>query len=292
MNIKIKSKGMTCLIGGDYEKIYRSLSQRLNGDYEGLFTERVPGNDYLQWNLPGDGWKPLSESDQITGNEVRRQLDDRLQQVRQLFGNNTVLADKVLTIPSEDYVFYKIESNGQFKIALTAWGYRYPDRVIGNTSLVADLEQHSKENVMILVTCEGKPAAREVLTVNGMRHTSDENGNINLGAVSAAIELFIEDQYGNKHNVTVAPGKSQIAIDVPAPPVLEDPEPPAIDEPEPPAIDEPEPPAIDQPEPPAIDEPEKKPQRSPVLLVVLLVLLIAIFTVVTYFFSSIFLGVI
>lgn len=214
MNIKIKSTGMSCLIGGEYEKIYRALSHKLTGDCEGLFTERVPGNDYLQWNLPGDGWIPLSKSDQATGNEVRRQLNDRLQQVRKMFGKNTETADKVLSVPNDEYVFYKNEPDGRLRIALTAWGYSYPTKVGPNLIDGIGPEPEKKEEVNILVTYNGMPADNEDIKINNTRYTTDTEGRIKLGKMSLPTDLFFEDKNGRKQHVTATPGAGEVTIDV------------------------------------------------------------------------------
>ena len=136
MNIKIKASEMSCLLGGDYDRMYKSLRKQLSAECAELFTERVPGNDYLQWELPGDGWVALSECEQVLAAEVRRQLSLRQDAVRARFGANQVLADQVLTVPNDTYVYYRLDSNGGIHIALTAWGYipKYsPSEIIPTT---------------------------------------------------------------------------------------------------------------------------------------------------------------
>ena len=128
MNVKILTGGVFCLLGGDYEKAFIKL-KKLTGDCQGMFTERRAGANYLEWDLPGDGWKRLSECDPGNVAEVKHQLDERRQQVRQLFGENTKFADNVLTVPSEDHIFYRYEPDGKLSIALTAWGYRHPETI-------------------------------------------------------------------------------------------------------------------------------------------------------------------
>ena len=60
MNIKIKASGVSCLIGDDYDRVYATLKKQLGEGDEQLFTERIPGHEYLQWELPGEGWNSLS----------------------------------------------------------------------------------------------------------------------------------------------------------------------------------------------------------------------------------------
>jgi hypothetical protein len=105
MNIKIKSAGVFCLIGDDYDRVYATLKKQLGEGDEQLFTERTPGHEYLQWELPGDGWIALSAGDPLMEQEVRKELLRRQQAVSSRFGKNQDMAQRILSVPDDSYVF-------------------------------------------------------------------------------------------------------------------------------------------------------------------------------------------
>lgn len=80
MNIKIKASGVACMVGDDYDRVYKALVKSFGEGSSNLFSKRVAGHEYLQWEIPGDGWRSLSEADPFiygspsedrTGSETR-----------------------------------------------------------------------------------------------------------------------------------------------------------------------------------------------------------------------------
>ena len=210
---KVLTSGIRCLLGGDYENIYQKLIKHLTGDCQGLFTERRTGPDYLQWNLPGDGWKALSECDPITASEVQRQLDDRLEQLRQRYGDNKAMADMVLTVPSNEFIFYKTEPDGKLKIALTAWGYRYPER-IDIKPIDGDLTRTEKEKVQIAFDWDGKHLPNVPFKLKDMLQQTNDSGIFaihNEIEVGHVIPIVIA---GKEESITVVKGQQLYTFDL------------------------------------------------------------------------------
>ena len=115
MNIKIKSSGVYCPFGNDYEKYYATLKKQLVAEDEQLFTERIPGYEYLQWELPGDGWKSLGIADPLLDREIRAEYIRRQQLICKKFGSNQEMALKLLSVPDDNYVYYKIDNSGKIE---------------------------------------------------------------------------------------------------------------------------------------------------------------------------------
>lgn len=212
MNVKIKSSGVSCLIGDDYDRVYTALKNQLGQDSDNLFTERIPGHEYLQWELPGDGWVALSASDPIMLQEVKRELSQRQQNISIKFGNNQAMAQKVLSVPDEDYVYYKHDDAGRLVIRLTAWGYRYPERV-GGGDITTDFKPKEKaEHVSISLMYDDKPLSRE-LRLNGFLRTTDVNGLLDVGDLPIGYQFDIEIDKHKQH-ITVLPGQGEIKINL------------------------------------------------------------------------------
>ncbi|MGN0282453.1 MAG: hypothetical protein ACI4B3_09160 [Prevotella sp.] len=213
MNIKIKSAGVTCLIGDDYDRVYTALKNQLNDEHEQLFTERIPGHEYLQWELPGDGWTPLSEGDPLMAQEVRQELLRRKQIISQRFGKNQEMAQRILSVPDESYVYYKANSAGNLLIKLTAWGYRYPERV-GCGGITGTFKpKGDTQSVSIHIVYDNEPLPNKEFFINGFKRVTDNLGIYNVGELPIGYKFEIGVD-GNQQIVDVTSGHDDIKIDL------------------------------------------------------------------------------
>jgi len=212
MNIKIKATGIACLLGDDYDRVYTALTRQFGKGSECLFTERIAGHEYLQWILPGDGWTALAQGDPIMADQVRRELKTRQQNVVSRFGANADMAHRVLTVPDDEYVYYKADANGTIDIKLTAWGYRYPERVDGGnaTGIVAPTE--TTENVSVRLIYAGEPLPDKEFKLNGFKRVTDENGMLTIGNLPVGYRFDIEAD-SSKRQCMVTAGESVVELD-------------------------------------------------------------------------------
>lgn len=213
MNIKIKASGVYCLIGDDYDKTYMALKRQLGEGEEQIFTERTPGHEYLQWNLPGDGWKALSECDPLMEDLVRKELYRRSQLIISKFGANQLMAQKVLSYPDDSYVFYKADDSGQVVIKLTAWGYRYPERIGEGPATGFAIPTAKKEPVVIKLMYDGAPMPEKDLKLNGFLRTTDRNGILEVGNLPVGYQFDVEADKVREH-VVVTMGQEELVLDL------------------------------------------------------------------------------
>jgi len=215
MNVKIKAEGVYCLVPNNYEQVYVQLKQALGQNEDFLFTERRPGAGYLQWDLPGDGWTSLKDGDPLTADEARRLLTQRRQAVAQMFGGNQELAQRIMTVPDDGYVYYKASPSGGMLIKLTAWGYRYPERVGGGASSGSAKAKDKTEPVTITLLYDGKPVPNRTFSLNGFNRKTDEHGLFMAGDLPVGYQFDIEvSDVGVRQHVTVMPAQGQIQVDV------------------------------------------------------------------------------
>ena len=212
MNVKIKSAGVTCLVGDDYDRVYAALKKQFGDNDDILFTERIPGHEYLQWELPGDGWTSLAEGDPLMAQEVRQELLRRKQAVTSRFGSNEDMAQRVLSVPDDSYVYYKADASGHLLIRLTAWGYRYPERV-GSSPITGRVETKTEtERVSIFITYDGKPLPEKQFLVNGFQRVTDVNGTFLVGELPIGYQFDVNVD-GNSNHYVVQAGQGDIHID-------------------------------------------------------------------------------
>lgn len=212
MNIKIKSAGVTCLVGDDYDRVYAALKKELHDEDEQLFSERIPGHEYLQWELPGEGWMPLSEGDPLMAQEVRQELLKRKQSISHRFGRNQEMAERILSVPDDSYVYYKADTDGHLLIRLTAWGYRYPERVGGGGTTGVHTPKKDTVPVSIHVLYDNKPLPNKDLLINGFKRTTDAYGVYQVGELPIGYKFEIKVD-SKQRIVDVQPEQGNIHID-------------------------------------------------------------------------------
>ena len=215
MNIKIKSAGVSCLIGDDYDRVYTALKKQFGTGDEQLFTERTPGHEYLQWELPGDGWTSLAEGDPLMRQEVTDEWHRRMNAVAARFASNQQMAQRVLTVPDESFVYYKADAAGHLLIRLTAWGYRYPERINSGAASGTTAPKTQTEHVVIELLYDGEPAPDHDFRLNGYRRQTNAEGTTDLGDLPVGYEFDVEADAVKQH-ITVLPGQGHVQIDITA----------------------------------------------------------------------------
>lgn len=212
MNIKIKSSGVSCLIGEDYDRVYTALKSQLVDEECLIFTERIPGHEYLQWDLPGEGWTALSEGDPLMARNVKQELDRRRQIICQRFGSNQNMAQRILTVPDDSYVYYKANDDGHLQIRLTAWGYRYPERIGGGGVTGFSNTKGDTQNVSICIFYDSNPLPNKTFFLNGYKRETDESGCYQVGDLPIGYKLNIK--VDDKQQIfDIQPGQGEIVID-------------------------------------------------------------------------------
>lgn len=213
MNIKIKSSGVYCLISEDYDRVYTALKNQFTEETTQLFSERVPGHEYLQWVLPGTGWVSLAEGDPLMAQEVKRELVERQKAVMARFGANQDMAQRVLSVPDDGYVYYKANEDGTMLIRLTAWGYRYPERILGTAATGTLPSKDSSEHMKVRLVYDGKDCPGKSFKLNGFMRVTDDLGVLDIGNLPVGYQFDVDVEDIHQH-VTVTAGQNEIVIDL------------------------------------------------------------------------------
>lgn len=217
MNIKIKASSLYSLIGNDYDRLWTALQTQFGSEEEQIFAERTPGSGYIQWELPGEGWQALSESEPLTAAMVRKLLEERKNAVAAILPN--AIAKIVLTVPDDGYIWFKESDGGIVLIRMTAWGYRHPEK-IGGTG--ADGYVPSRENLVeiaVKVTKGSQPCPDVTLLLNGMVRQCGADGMFVIGVLPVGYQFDLEVE-GEKRHVMVSEDEPLIAFDFPADPIV------------------------------------------------------------------------
>lgn len=144
---------------------------RLGDELRACFAPVYAGNSgSFQWHSPDAGWNSLPAAAADVQEQVRAEWVNVQNGVREKFSAEPDIAERLLTIPNEEYIFYKTSSDGTLKLLVTGWGFqnfRRPDIVAPKPEPIDRITQ----SVCIHVTRDGEPVGNtEVVipTKNGL----------------------------------------------------------------------------------------------------------------------------
>lgn len=113
----------------DYISVHEKLRSVLGEACSGLFADVMFGNGEIVWATRKEfRLAPLAAADEATAAAVRNELWARLSSVSQVLGSaqadNPLAANarKIISYPSEKYVFYADLGGGVFDVVVAGWG--------------------------------------------------------------------------------------------------------------------------------------------------------------------------
>ena len=127
MNIKLQLSEVRLLIDKRFpiEQIGSQL-QPIARQANLIFAEHQVGAGYLQWSLPGMDWNAFPNGSDEQKTIVAQIYKERKAQMQSAL-QGSFLKDIVFSVPSEEFIFFR-QDGDKWEIALTAWGYKYPDK--------------------------------------------------------------------------------------------------------------------------------------------------------------------
>lgn len=217
MNIKINADTVTTLFppsgNQSYDELYKMLNANLAAT-DNPFTKRIPGSGYLQWDLPGEGWKPLTEVDPLAESQVKTEKERLIDVVMTAFGPNRQLAQKVLTVPDDNYIYYRPNKNGGVEVKFTAWGYKYPIRINNPDIEVPIQPKEDMQEVVIKISYNGQGLPAYEFTVDSFKRVTGADGSLLLGVLPVGNTYTIDTPDGHHAQIVIVKNQRDYVIDV------------------------------------------------------------------------------
>jgi len=95
------------------------------GDTSRYFAKCNVGHGYYSWDTEVIAdWKPKNEASTTEEPLIAQKLGEVSTEVHAKLSAEPDLAEHILEIPNEAYIFYKITPDGQVDIIITGWGFR------------------------------------------------------------------------------------------------------------------------------------------------------------------------
>lgn len=131
------------------------------------------GHGYYLWTLDGDNWQSFTKLDATQKAIIAELYQEKINSLNKHLAGSP-LQDKVITIPSEDFIFTR-PNGSSYDIALTGWGYKYPNKA-PIVSLDTWVKHLDKEAVRIGFKWEDDLLPHFPFTLAGENRSTQENG--------------------------------------------------------------------------------------------------------------------
>lgn len=214
MIIKIPIAKVVLLVDRTHSMLEYCNLLNAMGKQVGLqFVEPQVGAGYLQWRLQGDGWSSFFNLDVEKKTDVAKVYEERRARMRTMLDGSSV-QDAVLTVPSEEnYVFFR-ETDGEWEVALTAWGYKFTNTLAGREiSAWVTLEELQEVNLGFSVNDE--LVCNMPFFLDGLSRSTGTDGYFHAGGpLKVGRQFMIKTSNGQEFLLTVEKGKSNYVYDL------------------------------------------------------------------------------
>ncbi len=252
MKIQVAYNEVTPLVKQDFTKLYDALKRTLSDDEMIFATHRAGFGGIVQWDLPdGLQWVSVTRANSFERNEAMRLLEEKRRSGAAKLGTRTDLIEAVYSVPSADFLYYARDAQGNMKVMLAGWAYRYP-----RTPAVNPLSWHpeDEQNVQLSFFDKGQAVATAIelryATTFTKQLNPDTQGKIDLGTHRPGTQFaFSVPEYGRDFSFKVEKGRENYIFDLTVaqsvtvlppvePPIMEPPiiEPPIVDDPDIPIV--------------------------------------------------------
>lgn len=147
------------------EQANMRLRQTL-GDLSTNFAQLDAGNNgKFLWSKPGNNWTSLSDASPEVQEKMRRQWLTLQHEVRQKLDAKPDLAENILSIPNEGYLFYAPQADGDLSLLVTGWGFMNYRRA-EHSVIIEQRERNTMQEVTIRLLRDDEPVANDEIQLN------------------------------------------------------------------------------------------------------------------------------
>ncbi len=213
MNIKLQLGEVRLLIDKRFpiEQISNQL-QPIAKQANLIFADHQVGAGYLQWSLPGGNWTAFSSGSNQQKAVIAQVYKERKTQMQTSL-EGSFLKDIIFSVPSEDFIFFRQDAE-QFDIALTAWGYKYPDKPASG-ELDTWISKQDLQKVNIAFAWDGQTLSSFSFKLSGHTRITSSDGFMHVdGLLPVGSSYSIETLMGQGYTLVVEKGKSDYIFDL------------------------------------------------------------------------------
>ena len=213
MNVKLRLGEVLLLIDKQFhiEQISNQL-QPIAKQADLIFAKHQVGSGYLQWTLPGSDWTAFPAGSDSQKSLVALKYKERKERMQNSL-QGSFLKDIIFSVPSEDFVYFR-QKGEMLEIALTAWGYKYPNRP-PSRELDTWISKQELQNVNIAFVWAEQFLPEFSFKLSGHTRKTSTDGFFHVdGMLPVDGKYSIETLIGKSYTLTVEKGKSDYIFDL------------------------------------------------------------------------------
>lgn len=202
------------------EQSKNKLDQLLGSELASHFPKANIRNDDYVWEDAQSGWTSHSMADDLTRDLIDSAWMDLKTTVRSKLGSlGESFVNNILSIPNEDYLYYRQNDDGHLDILVTGWGFRnFKQSTLGR--IEEDFESDKRQSVTIVFVRNGSAVPNRNFFIKtpkvDVHHTTGADGTFLVGekiTVGRIIELG-DVETGRMFSITVEKGKPLYELDI------------------------------------------------------------------------------
>ena len=223
MEIKVSENGVYKIIPKEEftsEQIWSILSELLT-DKNQVFAAFSTAPGKYVWELSGDGWKSLGDADEATNALVQDVLNEKRRAVSHALTDYPQLrVDALFTVPSKDYIYYRLAPDGSVQVMLVAWDYKLPARQEGKEVVITGSPHLKRQDVRLKFIEADKPVPGyhfllRMIDGKFTEKVADGVGCFPMpGLVVGNSYVLLSVDRSRDFSFKVEPGKSEIVFDL------------------------------------------------------------------------------
>ncbi len=207
----------------NYANIYARLVLELPTVDSTLFSKILLRGDGAEWVVEDNKeYHPFSVATAEEKELIAISLEERKESVLRKLGGMPFAKD-LLTIPSENQIFFSKDNMGNVSVTLTQWGFKLPrskDDIDIISALIAKPRVLVQSQVNVIVCySDGLPASNESFDLqlfgSMVPFKTNEDGRFNLGRLINGKSFAISDHKGNEKSFTVDPSIELYEVEFP-----------------------------------------------------------------------------
>jgi len=193
------------------------LKECLGDELVKFFAKCKVGAGFYIWDTPTGRWMPLEEATAEDLDDARNKWAEIQQQVRSKLSTKSDLAERILGIPNEKFLYYRRKEDNTVDLLVTGWGFR--NFIRQRVTPITRQTEKSGHPVTVAFTINGEKTPYRPFQIvaekknNNLVTDADGNGslgNLDLGKVVTIIDTVT----GKSFSFTVEAIKSEYLFDV------------------------------------------------------------------------------
>lgn len=218
------------------------IKELLGEELAKYFAKCNVGAGFYTWTTPTGRWTSLEHASSEDIAEAHRKWDELKQQVRARLTNHTEVAERIISVPNDNFIFFRHREDGSMSIIITGWGfsksYRPPV-----TPIVAEKNVKGQQVTVGFISDGEKVPNRPFQIVAERKNNNlitDTEGNCSLGKLDIGkVVTLIDTLSGKPFSFRVDALQTEYLFDVTEPKPEPVPEPEPEPNPDPDIVDEP-----------------------------------------------------